>query len=406
MVILPAKMQALSMEDPERELSVEIAATVAALEALRHDYARLETASANTSPFVLFEWHHSWCAHFLNLDPNVRDELLIYVLRDARADCVAIFPLVSSRRRFGPLQIVSIDLLGADPSTTETRTPLILSGYEEAAVRCIRAHLQRRPDWDWITWSGVADSFGRAIASGSGLAAQPHAPGYVLDLKASWEEFRAGLPRNVRESLRHCYNSLKRDGHSFVFEIGATPEATKRGIGRFLELHAMRAGMTGTVEHPDHFASAVARRFLFAVCERLAERGVVRIFQLAIGGEVVAVRIGFVVGDSLYLYYSGFDPAWARYGVMTTALAESLKYAISQRFKTVNLSRGTDRSKTRWAPRVVEYSGVRELRPRLTSRLAHYLYIRTRSGTGVWGWILRRFGHGRRVWDKPQSGLT
>jgi hypothetical protein len=60
------------------------------------------------------------------------------------------------------------------------------------------------------------------------------------------------------------------------------------------------------------------RDFLYAVCNNLAARDAVRLFQLRIGAEIVASRIGFAVGDSIYLYYSGFDPAWGRYSVMTT----------------------------------------------------------------------------------------
>jgi len=62
------------------------------------------------------------------------------------------------------------------------------------------------------------------------------------------------------------------------------------------------------------------------------------VFQLRIADAVVASRIGFVIGDGLYLYPSGFDPAWGRYSVMTTMMAEALRYAIASGLRTVNLS--------------------------------------------------------------------
>jgi len=55
-----------------------------------------------------------------------------------------------------------------------------------------------------------------------------------------------------------------------------------------------------------------------------------KLFALKIGAEIVAMRIGFVVGDGLYLYYSGFDPKWWEFGVMTTTMAEAIKYAIGR----------------------------------------------------------------------------
>ncbi len=380
-------------------LSVEVAATIAALAGLRADYDGLQIAAANQSPFALHEWHMSWCAHFLNLDPNVEDELAIHVLRDQAGRCVAIVPLVFSRRRFGPLRIVSINLLGADPSTTESRTPLVAPGYETRVADVVRARLRALPGWDWITWGGIEESFNDALTAGAELQVVAEAPGYLLDLAASWDQFRAGLKRNIRESLRHGYNSLRRDGHSFELDVATASADVRRGVARFLELHASRARMAGTVEHPDHFATDVSKRFLFDVCERLAARGIARVYQLRIGAEVVAVRIGFVVGNTLYLYYSGFDPRWARYGVMTTTVAEALKHAIGEGLTTVNLSRGTDTSKTRWSPREVPYVCAFERRSRLVSRLAHQFYVSARSGTGLQFWILRRLGKARRVWS-------
>ena len=61
----------------------------------------------------------------------------------------------------------------------------------------------------------------------------------------------------------------------------------------------------------------------------------------------MATRIGFVVEDSLYLYYSGYDPEFSRFSIMTTVVAEAIQYAISERFRTVNLSTGKDLSKRR-----------------------------------------------------------
>ena len=390
---------AAALPETVRELSIEVATTLSELQRLKPDYERLHRIAANTSPFALLDWHMAWCEHFLNLDPHVRDDIMVLVLRDPRADCVAIVPLIVSARRFGPLNVVSIELLGADPSTTETRTPLVAPGYEALTVRAVRRRLAQRQDWDWITWGGVDEKFGQELAMDANLHMQPEAPGYMLDLPSTWPEFRSGLKRNIRESLRHGYNSLKRGGHTFSLEVATEPAAVHRGIERFLMLHSSRAHMTGTIEHPDHFAGQASKRFLFAVCATLSARGIVRVFQLRIGTEVVAIRIGFVVGDGLYLYYSGFDPRWARYGVMTTALAESLKYAIAQGLKTVNLSRGTDPSKTRWSPRAIKYSTVLELRRRPTSRVAHRCYLSARSGKGLQFWILRFLGRSRRVWD-------
>jgi len=220
----------------------------------------------------------------------------------------------------------------------------------------------------------------------------------VLDLPTTWEEFRAGLKRNIRESLRHCYNSLKRDGHAFTMTLASSPDAVREAVEVLFVLHALRAAMPGTIEHPNRFAGAGLRQFLQEACGELAARDIARVFQLTIDGRVVASRIGFEVGDSLYLYYSGFDPDWSKYSVMTTVVAEAIKYAIQRGLKTVNLSPGNDVSKTRWSPREVPQQIANERSGRLRSRLVRYAYVKARSRAGLLGWLLNRIP-GRRHWD-------
>src|SRR5262249_26269666 len=148
----------------------------------------------------------------------------------------------------------------------------------------------------------------------------------VLPLPATWEELRSSRPSNLRESLRKCYGSLRRDGLEPSFEVVTERDRIGSALVDFLRLHAARARLEGTVHHKDVFADATCHAFLSDVCERFAARGALRIFRLKLGGELVATRLGFVLGGSLYLYYSGFDPAYARYGVATTTVAEAMKH--------------------------------------------------------------------------------
>jgi CelD/BcsL family acetyltransferase involved in cellulose biosynthesis len=384
---------------PGAELTVEVIRTIEGVAALQKDFAHLQSVSGNTLPFALYEWHLAWCRHFLDHDPAIEDRPMFHVVRNPARTCVAIIPLILTRRRLGALHAASVGLLGADPAITEIRTSLVHPGCEAQVADALHRSLKSNRDWDWIQWSGARDKFAEEIGRARALAWQPLAPGYVLDLPATWEVFRAGLKRNIRESLRHCYNSLKRDGHPFTLNVARGPEDVHVALDRVFELHALRAGMSGTVDHPDRFASPALRQFVHEVCEKIAARDCVRVFQIEIAGVVVASRIGFLVGDSLYLYYSGFDPDWSRYGVMTTTVAEAIKYAIEHGLRTVNLSPGTDVSKTRWGPREVEYQTAYEHSGRMRSRLVGYAYLRARSGRGLEGWLLQKLIPGRRTWN-------
>jgi CelD/BcsL family acetyltransferase involved in cellulose biosynthesis len=388
-----------SLAAPSLELTTNIVTDIEGIRALRPDYEHLYRVTGNTLPFALQDWHLTWCAHFLNRSPQIREEPLFHVLRERGGECVAIVPLIYTRRHFGPLRLATVSLLGADPGLTEIRDPLVRPGYESLAVRAVHDSLAKVRDWDWIQWSGINGAMAEAMSRQMTPQWYATSKDFVLDLPSSWGEFRAALKRNVRESLRHCYNSLRRDGHAFEFVVAREPAEVLQALPRFLELHAQRASMAGGTKHSNSFAGRSLQGFLYDLCKSLAARDAVRIFQLQIGTEVVAARIGFVVGDSLYLYYSGFDPAWARYAVMTTTVAEALKYAIANRLRTVNLSPNGDQSKLRWRPRVVVFHSALVQREILSSRIVCGAYRVAMSANGAPARLLKSLLRAHRDWN-------
>lgn len=369
---------AAGLEPPMEPLAAppvrELVTDVDGVRGLTADYEQLYRVTGNSLPFALQEWHLAWCEHFLNRNPLIREQPLFCVLRTGDGACVAIIPLILTRRRLGPLKVATVALVGADPYLTEIRSPLVSPGYERLAVRAVHETLAEIPDWDWIQWDTVSGPLAEALNKETRPRWYQVSEDCILDLPASWEEFRAGLKRNVRRSVRHCYNSLRREGLKFELVVARRPAEVHSALDRFLELHAMRAGMMLGARRINAFAGRRAREFLYDVCDSLAARDALRVFQLRIGSAIVAARIGFLAGDSVYLYYSGFDPAWRRYSVMTTTLVEVFKYAIAHGIKSINLTLTPEHSKTRWRPRIVRFHSALVHRNLLRSRIVSTAY--------------------------------
>ena len=376
----------------------EVIVSLEGIRALTPDYEYLYRVTGNTLPFATQEWHLAWCEHLLNRSARAPQQPLFCVLRRLEGTCVAIVPLILTRRRLGPLQVAAVGLVGADPALTEIRNPLVAPGYERAAVRAVHERLATIGGWDWIQWSGVSAALAEALSLEVSPQWYQTLDDYVLDLPSAWPEFRATLRRNVRESLRHCYNSLRRDGHGFEFVVARDRVEVRWALYRFLQLHTLRANMSWGPVHPDRFASHSLQAFLYGVCDQLAARDAVRVFQLRIANAIVASRVGFVTGDSLYLYYSGFDPAWARYSVMTTTVAETLRYSIASGLKSVNLSLTGEQSKLRWHPRQVDFYSCLVHRHSVRSRLACGAYRVALSGNSAPRRLLKQLLQSRRDW--------
>ncbi|MET0390683.1 MAG: GNAT family N-acetyltransferase [Polyangiales bacterium] len=371
-------MRARSYEDVG--LTIEVVTTLSRLEAIGADYDRLFREAKVGLPFQLHEWHIAWWKAFASSSLRIRDRLLFHVARAAEG-CVGIVPLVLTQRPGnGPIRIGTLALIGTDQYITEVRTPTIVPGWEAAVGSAVQRSLERDGRWDWARWSGVTDALGGPLGKLGPVEVDEPNLDYVLDLAPTWEAFRAGMKRNIRESVRHCYNSLKRDGFTPELHVAKSGLPLRDALDHFVRLHAARADLDDTVSHPDRFAPPAARSFLYDVCERLSARDIARVFVLKINGEVVATRVGFEMNDTLYLYYSGFDPQWRKYSVMTTLVTEAIKYAIERGLTTVNLSAGTDVSKTRWGARPVPFAETTQLRQRMRSQLASRLYRAAVSG--------------------------
>ncbi|MEI9942318.1 MAG: GNAT family N-acetyltransferase [Pseudomonadota bacterium] len=344
-------------------LHVQLLGGPGELAALARECDELARSMRPRVPFATSIWLTLWWKYYSEQRLLVNDRFFVHTLRDESGRLRALAPLMLTERPgSGPMRARSVAFFGGDKSITELRGMICAPELEGPAVRALLAHVSRRSDqWDWFTWNGVhrdTEAY-KALESAPNFHWTSDTTDHVLPLAGSWEEFRAGRSRNIKESLRKCYNSLKRDGHEFRFRVVSEPEELRSALARFIELHALRAEASELVPHANVFAAHRARDLLHAIAALPSEALSLRIFQLEIAGQVVAARLGFVLEDELYLYFSGFEPAWGKYSVMTTTVAEAIKWAIERRFRAVNLSPGTDVSKTRWgASAVTTHNGV------------------------------------------------
>jgi CelD/BcsL family acetyltransferase involved in cellulose biosynthesis len=352
---------------------VETLTTLSKVEGLIPEWEKLSAHTVLRLPFSTPDWNLLWWKYFAQSRPLMKDTLCVRSFRDAQGELVGVAPmLMSARPAQGPLRLKVLQFFGVDPYVTEIRGVVCKAGLEGEIYAALQADLAKREQqWDWVQWAGVPQGGPgyRALSASPHLSWTREVPDFTLTMKPTWEEFKTGLSRNIKESLRKCYNSLKRDGIVHSLRVVESAEELPGAVERFFELHGARATLTDTVSHGNVFSTEHSKAFLRAYINAKVGAGGAKVFQLILKDQVVATRIGFVMGDTLYLYFSGYDPAWGQYSVMTTTVAEAIKYAIEKGLKTVNLSAGNDVSKTRWGPTEHTFREAVEVAPRLKSRV-------------------------------------
>ncbi len=332
-------------------LIVDLVVDGAGLAALSDEWDALDAHTGLRTPFTGSLWNRLWFKHLRAARWYVRDEVHTFVVREADGRLIAIAPMMRTRRpASGPFGVQILQFVGADANMTELRRIVCRPADEaRASAAIVNVLAADSNQWDRVEWTGLSAPDALAHQDLVDEAGNT-VPMYYLRLPDSWPVFRAGLGRNIKESLRKCYNSLKRDAVPWTFVAVSSPDAMRAAVDRFLVLHKAHATAAVAVSHHDVFATAESRAFLHEYFAAMASEGRALVFQLVIDEVVVSTRLAVACGTTLYLYYSGFDHAWEKYSVMTTTVAEAIQWAIEYGYEIVNLSTGNDVSKTRWGP--------------------------------------------------------
>ncbi|WP_375311197.1 GNAT family N-acetyltransferase [Bradyrhizobium sp. A5] len=337
---------------------------------LQHEWENLDSSLSPRTPFTSPVWNELWWKHFSRSGLLRRDEFLLHEIRRPDGELVAIAPMMRTYEPgFGPVRLCKVQFFGTDPSLTEVRGLVCRAEHQSDALYALAKHFsEKENNWDVFKWSGLRSDALSQLPHDK-LRTERILPDYVVNLPNRWEALHATLSNNTRKSIRKGYEFLDRDGHRLALRVAESANIDAEILHRFFRLHQARSSAADMKQHRDNFHTAQSRGFLDDVIGKLASRGLVRVFELEVNGEVVASRIAFALGRDIYLYFSGFEPSWKKYGVMTTLVVEIIKWAIEQGFSALNLSTGKDQSKLRWMPTEIVLHDIVQSRESMRSQL-------------------------------------
>lgn len=368
---------------------LQIITTATQLGALQPEWTDLFRASGTGNPFAHPVWMLTWARHFLR--PS---QLHVVTVRDDSGTLLGVAPLYRRRHRLGPgIAVTSVQLFGSveHMALTELTQVLIRPGSERQVLRAVMGHFaEHAEEWDWVEvllppeqgwfepqWLQRGDS-----AAGFVLHKATR-PCVQLPLPGTWDGLRAGLKRNIKESLRHGINSLKRDGHVWESIAPDGPGAVDGALDDLRAVHRARAQLRARIRHPDQLADRAEEAFFRDVARRMFAAGQLTPLLLRIDGATAAARLLLHANGVTYFSLSGFDERWWRHNVATTLTAESLRLALGRGDHTANLSVGVDVSKLRWSERLDLYQEFVVVGARRRSQIAFSLFWQARAAAVI-----------------------
>ena len=257
-------------------------------------------------PFLLHEWFRTWWDCF-----GANRRLHIVVVRDG-GEILAIAPLMTEQVHMYGVPARKVDLLHNDHTP---RADVIVSGSPGAAYEAIWEALRGASDqWDVLQLSRLPDHSPTRLAFASIARRQGYLTGSwkgdqspFLILSGTWDRYHASLPAKFRSNLRNRLSRLRAHGEPQL-EVVERPEAIAAATDDALRLEG--SGWKDTARTSITSDPSV-QRFYSLLAERAAGRGWLRLMFLTVGGRRIAMAYGSCFDRRLFLFKTGYDPAYA-----------------------------------------------------------------------------------------------
>jgi CelD/BcsL family acetyltransferase involved in cellulose biosynthesis len=162
---------------------------------------------------------------------------------------------------------------------------------------------------------------------------------YELELPDTYEEYLGSIAAKQRHELLRKQRNLEMEGRA-AFRLLRGSEVTDTDIGLFIDLMARsRSDKAG-------FLTETMRAFLRDAV-RAGLYGFLRLGFLDLGAKPVAAVLGFDYNNIMYLYNSGYDPAYADLSVGLISKLAFIRHAVEQHKRVFDFLKGPEVYKER-----------------------------------------------------------
>ncbi len=328
------------------------------LEVLWEVWLQYEQRYGIPSPFQTPQFAQCWLSH---LGSDLIPRPLAAWNKD---EIVGLFPLLQDPSSSTALLHMTGDIDTADyidclvPSEAEAVWLAVLAHLASAYRNGFIVRCQGVPAWSSTlsTLPALAHGFDLSLS----MKVVDVSP--ILELPSSWEAYLASLGKHYRHELRR---KLRRAEAAGRLELIAHDTPGDGIMDTFFLL------MKASSEEKRAYLTPKRESFFRCLARQMAERSALRIYELRVDGRPTASILCFEIGSTVYLYNSGYDPAYAVLSPGYVTVALSIKDAIERGLKRYDFLRGRERYKYDLGGRQQEIREIQvEVPPAACKRLA------------------------------------
>jgi CelD/BcsL family acetyltransferase involved in cellulose biosynthesis len=341
--------------------------------ALRPEWNALLRASGSASPFLTWEWLHTWWRHL-----NEPSRLRMLTVR-AGADLIAVAPF---RLTTGTAHLPCLEMLGTGDAGSDYLDIIVRRGWEADALDAIEQFVESQQTPLRLTHLGpsaIAEHLASRLVK-RGWAQTTTAGGtcpYIPLAGRTWESYLATLGSSHRANVRRRLRALEQK-FKVTFARVATEGERRDALPILMRYHGRRFDARGTT-----FATAPLRAFHDELTKRALDRGWLRMYVLRLDGAPAAVMYGFFYDGTFYFYQHGFDDQYQQHSIGLVLMALTIRAAIDEGAAEFDMLWGVEPYKFLWARDRRELRNIHLFPASLAGRLHRHLF-HARAALAAW----------------------
>ena len=354
-----------------RDIEASVVDSLSAFTTLRPEWNALLNASGSASPFLTWEWLHTWWRHMRGAS-----RLRIMTVR-ADGELIAIAPFHAAR---STAHLRCLDMLGTGCVGSDYLDVIVRPGWESDALAALEHLIAARNLTVRLTHLGPS-AMAAPLAARLGergwnetIAAGGTCP-YIPLAGHTWDSYLATLGSSHRANVRRRIRALQQQ-FDVRFEQVVTHDERIEALARLIEYHTRRFDRGGTA-----FGSAMACAFHDELSARALDCEWLRMYVLRVDDVPAAVMYGFLYEGTFYFYQHGFDDTYQQHSIGLVLMALSIRAAIEESADEFDLLWGTEPYKFLWARHTRELRNIHLFPANLAGRTHRRLLLaRRRAG--------------------------
>jgi CelD/BcsL family acetyltransferase involved in cellulose biosynthesis len=320
--------------------------TIQEFEELKDKWDSLLEQSSNPNVFLTWEWLHAWWEFY-------SDGYQLYILMalDQNEDILGIAPFCLTR--ISPIRLKVLRFLGTKEVCSDHLDFILRKGKEKETLSLFFDYLvENSKEWDLLDLTDFReDSPGLPLTQAwaeknrFSFSLNPWTVCPYALLAETWEGFLSGLSANSRKDIRRQLRLMEESGKVRYSSVKDGDKVIPM-MDILFRLHSKR---WSTVGEKGVFQRERFNRFHKKIAELFFDKGWLSIPYLTNGEDIFVIYYNFQYLNKIYAYQSGIDPVWENFSPGTTALALTIREAISKGFTEFDFLRGEAQYKYKWA---------------------------------------------------------